>query len=107
MPAQALPEMGRQVPLSAVKTVCSVAVPIVNVRGKFSPSTVMSLQNLPTAEPVVELVPPWLGDVPVPALLEVREAGLLELETDRIRLTARGRMVSNEVFSRLLIPSAA
>lgn len=43
----------------------------------------------------------------MPALLEVREAGLLELETDRVRLTARGRMVSNEVFSRLLVPSAA
>jgi oxygen-independent coproporphyrinogen-3 oxidase len=43
----------------------------------------------------------------MPALLEVREAGLLELETDRIRLTARGRMVSNEVFSRLLVTSAA
>jgi oxygen-independent coproporphyrinogen-3 oxidase len=43
----------------------------------------------------------------MPALLEVREAGLLEFETDRSRLTARGRMVSNEVFSRLLVPSAA
>jgi oxygen-independent coproporphyrinogen III oxidase len=43
----------------------------------------------------------------MPALLEVREAGLLELESDRMRLTARGRMVSNEVFSRLLITSAA
>ncbi|MEO6816010.1 MAG: radical SAM family heme chaperone HemW [Edaphobacter sp.] len=43
----------------------------------------------------------------MPALLEVREAGLLKLETDFIRLTARGRMVSNEVFSRLLVTSAA
>lgn len=43
----------------------------------------------------------------IPALLEVREAGLLELEDDRAYLTARGRMVSNEVFSRLLIPTAA
>jgi oxygen-independent coproporphyrinogen-3 oxidase len=41
------------------------------------------------------------------ALLEVREAGLLELESDQARLTAQGRMVSNEVFSRLLITSAA
>ena len=47
-----------------------------------------------------------LQDV-MPALLEVREAGLLEMESDRMRLTARGRMVSNEVFSRLLIASAA
>ena len=46
-----------------------------------------------------------LRDV-MPALLEVCEAGLLEMESDRIRLTARGRMVSNEVFSRLLITSA-
>jgi oxygen-independent coproporphyrinogen-3 oxidase len=43
----------------------------------------------------------------MPALLEVRDAGLLELSSDRIRLTPHGRLVSNEVFSRLLIPSAA
>jgi oxygen-independent coproporphyrinogen III oxidase len=43
----------------------------------------------------------------MPALLEVHDAGLLEMESGLIRLTARGRMVSNEVFSRLLIASAA
>jgi oxygen-independent coproporphyrinogen-3 oxidase len=43
----------------------------------------------------------------MPALLEVRDAGLLELNSNRIRLTQHGRLVSNEVFSRLLIPSAA
>jgi oxygen-independent coproporphyrinogen III oxidase len=43
----------------------------------------------------------------MPALLEVRAAGLLEMDSGQIRLTARGRMVSNEVFSRLLIASAA
>jgi oxygen-independent coproporphyrinogen-3 oxidase len=43
----------------------------------------------------------------MPALLEVRDAGLLELDSDRVRLTAHGRLVSNEVFSRLLIDSAA
>ncbi|WP_158945557.1 radical SAM family heme chaperone HemW [Granulicella sp. S190] len=43
----------------------------------------------------------------MPALNEVRDAGLLEVESDRIRLTAQGRVVSNEVFSRLLIPAAA
>ncbi len=43
----------------------------------------------------------------MPALQEVRAAGLLELESGRMRLTARGRMTSNEVFSRLLITSAA
>jgi len=41
------------------------------------------------------------------ALLEVRDAGLLELSADHIRLTAQGRVVSNEVFSRLLSPVAA
>ncbi|HEY6412738.1 MAG TPA: radical SAM family heme chaperone HemW [Edaphobacter sp.] len=41
------------------------------------------------------------------ALQEVHDAGLLEIEFDLIRLTARGRMVSNEVFSRLLLTSAA
>jgi oxygen-independent coproporphyrinogen III oxidase len=43
----------------------------------------------------------------MPALVEVRDAGLLEMDFDTIRLTPQGRLVSNEVFSRLLIPSAA
>jgi oxygen-independent coproporphyrinogen III oxidase len=43
----------------------------------------------------------------MPALFEVRDAGLLDLSSNRIRLTPRGRLVSNEVFSRLLIPSPA
>jgi oxygen-independent coproporphyrinogen-3 oxidase len=43
----------------------------------------------------------------MPALIKVRDAGLLELHSDRIRLTPRGRLLSNEVFSRLLIPPAA
>jgi oxygen-independent coproporphyrinogen-3 oxidase len=47
-----------------------------------------------------------LEDV-MPALLEVRDAGLLEFDSSRIRLTARGRMISNEVFSRLLLAPAA
>jgi oxygen-independent coproporphyrinogen-3 oxidase len=46
-------------------------------------------------------------DDAMPALLEVRDAGLLELGSDRMRLTPHGRLISNEVFSRLLIPSAA
>jgi oxygen-independent coproporphyrinogen-3 oxidase len=41
------------------------------------------------------------------ALLEVRDAGLLEFSSDRMRLTPHGRLVSNEVFNRLLISSAA
>jgi oxygen-independent coproporphyrinogen-3 oxidase len=47
-----------------------------------------------------------LGDA-MPALLEVRDAGLLELCDDRMRLTPHGRLVSNEVFNRLLISTAA
>lgn len=47
-----------------------------------------------------------LRDV-MPALLEVCDAGLLELDSDCARLTPRGRMASNEVFSRLLITAAA
>jgi oxygen-independent coproporphyrinogen III oxidase len=43
----------------------------------------------------------------MPALLEVCDAGLLELTADRMRLTPHGRLVSNEVFSRLLIPATA
>jgi oxygen-independent coproporphyrinogen III oxidase len=46
-------------------------------------------------------------DDAMPALLEVRDAGLLELGSDRMRLTPHGRLVSNEVFNRLLISAAA
>jgi oxygen-independent coproporphyrinogen III oxidase len=46
-------------------------------------------------------------DVAMPALLEVRDAGLLELTADSVRLTPHGRLVSNEVFNRLLISSTA
>jgi oxygen-independent coproporphyrinogen-3 oxidase len=42
----------------------------------------------------------------LPALKEVSDAGLLELSADRVRLTGRGRMVSNEVFSRLLLTTS-
>jgi oxygen-independent coproporphyrinogen III oxidase len=37
------------------------------------------------------------------AIDELRDAGLLELNGDCVALTGRGRMVSNEVFSRLLL----
>jgi oxygen-independent coproporphyrinogen-3 oxidase len=43
----------------------------------------------------------------MPALLEVRDAGLLELNSDSMRLTPHGRVISNEVFNRLLISAAA
>jgi oxygen-independent coproporphyrinogen III oxidase len=43
----------------------------------------------------------------MPALLEVCDAGLLEMNADSVRLTPRGRLVSNEVFSRLLVTPAA
>jgi oxygen-independent coproporphyrinogen-3 oxidase len=46
-------------------------------------------------------------DDAMPALFEVRDAGLLELTVDSMRLTPHGRLVSNEVFNRLLISSAA
>jgi oxygen-independent coproporphyrinogen-3 oxidase len=46
-------------------------------------------------------------DDAMPALLEVRDAGLLELTAHSMRLTPHGRLVSNEVFNRLLISSAA
>ena len=39
----------------------------------------------------------------VAALSDVEEAGLVEREGGWVRLTARGRMASNEVFSRLLL----
>ncbi|HZY63370.1 MAG TPA: radical SAM family heme chaperone HemW [Edaphobacter sp.] len=43
----------------------------------------------------------------MPSLPEVCDAGLLRLEQERAWLTAEGRMVSNEVFSRLLIATPA
>jgi oxygen-independent coproporphyrinogen-3 oxidase len=43
----------------------------------------------------------------VAALGDVEEAGLVEREGSWVRLTARGRMVSNEVFSRLLVETVA
>lgn len=43
----------------------------------------------------------------VPAMLEVEQAGLIEKSGEHFRLTARGRMASNEVFSRLLVPASA
>jgi len=48
-----------------------------------------------------------LLDNAMPALLAVRDAGLLDLSADRMRLTTHGRLVSNEVFNRLLISVAA
>ena len=43
----------------------------------------------------------------MPSLLEIEEAGLIEMRDGSVRLTARGRVVSNEVFSRLLVEAAA
>jgi oxygen-independent coproporphyrinogen-3 oxidase len=43
----------------------------------------------------------------MPSVLEICDAGLLELEQDTIRLTRQGKMASNEVFGRLLIPACA
>jgi oxygen-independent coproporphyrinogen-3 oxidase len=48
-----------------------------------------------------------LLDGAMPAVFEVRDAGLLELNGERLRLTPHGRLVSNEVFNRLLISAAA
>jgi oxygen-independent coproporphyrinogen-3 oxidase len=46
-----------------------------------------------------------LGEA-MPALREVLDAGLIELNSHNVRLTPHGRLVSNEVFSRLLISAA-
>jgi oxygen-independent coproporphyrinogen-3 oxidase len=43
----------------------------------------------------------------VAALRDVEEAGLVMIEGERVRLTAKGRMASNEVFGRLLVGVAA
>ena len=38
----------------------------------------------------------------LPAIDELTEAGLLEKSADRLYLTPRGRLLSNEVFARFL-----
>ncbi len=48
-----------------------------------------------------------LVDLVLPLIIEAAAEGLVALEDDRIHLTARGRVLSNELFSRLLIPAAA
>jgi oxygen-independent coproporphyrinogen-3 oxidase len=42
-----------------------------------------------------------------PAIIELSEAGLLETTADRLRLTSRGRLLSNEVFARFLAEEIA
>jgi oxygen-independent coproporphyrinogen III oxidase len=44
-----------------------------------------------------------LLDNTMPAIEETRDAGLLEIAAGYIKLTSRGRLASNEVFSRLLL----
>jgi oxygen-independent coproporphyrinogen-3 oxidase len=41
------------------------------------------------------------------AMADIITAQLLVRDGDTLRLTARGRVASNEVFGRLLLPSAA
>jgi oxygen-independent coproporphyrinogen III oxidase len=48
-----------------------------------------------------------LADSAVEALGDITEAGLVEYHGTHVRLTGRGRMVSNEVFSRLLLTTPA
>lgn len=43
----------------------------------------------------------------MPSIREICDGGLMRMDEDILRLTARGRLASNEVFSRLLIPDAA
>jgi oxygen-independent coproporphyrinogen-3 oxidase len=45
-------------------------------------------------------------DAVMPSLIEAQDAGLVLVEERVVRLTARGRMASNEVFSRILAPTA-
>jgi oxygen-independent coproporphyrinogen-3 oxidase len=42
----------------------------------------------------------------MPSLLEAQDAGLVVVDEQVVRLTARGRMASNEVFSRVLASTA-
>ena len=43
------------------------------------------------------------GPSPAPGLTWGLETGLLETAGDRLRLTRRGRLLSNEVFARLAV----
>ena len=61
----------------------------------------------PAPAPIVAAPLPAPSALQTPALMEVRDAGLLEVDSDRIRLTPGGRLASSEVFSRLLVTTAA
>jgi oxygen-independent coproporphyrinogen-3 oxidase len=47
-----------------------------------------------------------LVEAVMPSLVEAQDAGLVAVEEQAVRLTARGRMASNEVLSRVLAPAA-
>jgi oxygen-independent coproporphyrinogen-3 oxidase len=99
-------------PFRLLERATSAATPAVDVIGRdeaFEESLFLGLRLNEGVD--LNLLRLRFGDAmlhdAMPALLEVRDAGLLELSSDRMRLTPNGRLVSNEVFSRLLIPSAA
>ncbi len=50
---------------------------------------------------------PSLLTCTLPAIQDLAAAGLLTLTPDRLFLTAEGRLLSNEVFSRILISTPA
>ncbi|MBV9086191.1 MAG: hypothetical protein JOY79_01785, partial [Acidobacteriaceae bacterium] len=45
-----------------------------------------------------------IADLMAPAVAELEREGLVEREGTTIRLTERGRLLSNEVFQRFLLP---
>jgi oxygen-independent coproporphyrinogen III oxidase len=99
-------------PFRVVKSVEGAAVPEVDVVGRdaaFEESLFLGLRLVEGVD--LNRLRSQFGEVmlkeAMPALLEVRDAGLLELSADRMKLTPQGRLVSNEVFSRLLVTAAA
>jgi oxygen-independent coproporphyrinogen-3 oxidase len=99
-------------PFRLLESVPNTAVPEVNMIGRdeaFEESLFLGLRLNEGVD--LNRLRGQFGEVLVhnamPALLEVCDAGLLELTADRMRLTPHGRLVSNEVFSRLLIPATA
>jgi oxygen-independent coproporphyrinogen-3 oxidase len=98
--------------LSGLKVISQIQEPTVDLVGReeaFEESLFLGLRLNEGID--LDVLREEFGFTPVanvmPAMLEAKDAGMIEIYGERVRLTARGRMASNEVFSRLLISAVA
>jgi len=86
------------VPLASQRT-----IDLVNQRQAFEESLFLGLRLVEGVD--MNSLPASLTSEILPSLADCEEAGLLTRTQSRLQLTSRGRMLSNEVFSRLLLPA--